>query len=307
MKKNHVFFPTILALAVSGMLGTAGYCSSLASVSYARGLTLMAAIGAQDLDVPFVPTPEEVAAKMLDMAQVSSRDLVYDLGCGDGRIVIMAAREKGARGVGFDLDPDRIFESNQNALAAGVADRVRFVQKDLYKTDLSRATVVTLYLLPSVNVNLRPRLFAQLKPGTRVVSHDFDMGDWEPDQSEEVSGHNVYYWVMPANASGTWEWTAPAQSGDRPCSLSIGQKYQKASGTLDTGVSRTPIRDVRITGDAIRFTADSMVNGRMMPFTYEGRIADDTIRGTIRASDGSAPVAWKARRKPATAVAICNP
>jgi SAM-dependent methyltransferase len=153
------------------------------------------------LDVPYVPTPDEVVARMLRMAKVGKDDVVYDLGCGDGRIVITAAQRFGARGVGYDINPQRINESNANARAAGVTDRVRFVQGDLFTADFKDATVVTLYLLPDVNLRLRPKLFSELKPGARVVSHNYDMGDWEPQEVEEVeiggTTHYIYYWTIP--------------------------------------------------------------------------------------------------------------
>jgi SAM-dependent methyltransferase len=153
------------------------------------------------LDVPYVPTPEAVVERMLRMAKVGEGDLLYDLGCGDGRIVITAARKYGARGVGYDIDPQRIKESNENARRAGVTDRVRFVQGDLFQADLSGATVVTLYLLPDVNLRLRPKLLRELKPGTRVVSHNYGMGDWEPSEFVEVDvegdRHFIYSWVVP--------------------------------------------------------------------------------------------------------------
>jgi SAM-dependent methyltransferase len=153
------------------------------------------------LDVPYVPTPDAVVERMLRMAKVGKDDVVYDLGCGDGRIVITAARKYGARGVGYDLNPQRISESNANARAAGVDDRVRFVQGDLFQADLREASVVMLYLLPDVNLKLRPKLLDELKPGTRVVSHNYDMGDWEPQESDEVdiqgSTHYIYSWVIP--------------------------------------------------------------------------------------------------------------
>jgi len=152
-------------------------------------------------DVIYVPTPPEVVAEMLKVANVTKNDVIYDLGSGDGRIVITAAKERGARGVGIDIDPERIREANENARAAGVTDKVKFLQKDLFETDIHEATVVTLYLLPSLNVKLRPKLFKELRPGTRIVSHSFDMGDWKPDQVIDVDGRTVYYWVIPANAS----------------------------------------------------------------------------------------------------------
>jgi cyclopropane fatty-acyl-phospholipid synthase-like methyltransferase len=149
-------------------------------------------------DVHFVPTPPEVVAAMLKVAKVGKGDVAYDLGSGDGRIPIAAAKEHGARGVGIDIDPKRIQEANQNAKDAGVADRVRFLNQDLFATNLSEATVVTMYLLPSLNLKLLPKLKAELKPGTRVVSHAFDMGDqWKPEQTLDVDGRQVYFWTIP--------------------------------------------------------------------------------------------------------------
>ncbi|MCG6134566.1 MAG: class I SAM-dependent methyltransferase [Nostoc sp. LLA-1] len=148
-------------------------------------------------DVPYVPTPQSVVDAMLEVAQVNENDVLYDLGSGDGRIVITAAQKFGTRGVGVDIDPERIAEANQNAEQAGVTDRVQFVQQDLFKSDFSEATVVTLYLLPDINVRLRPQLLQQLKPGTRIVSHAFDMGEWQPEQTLNVDGRTVYYWVVP--------------------------------------------------------------------------------------------------------------
>ncbi|MGE5793582.1 MAG: methyltransferase domain-containing protein [Bacteroidota bacterium] len=151
---------------------------------------------AQPLDVPFVPTPADAVAAMLKLAGVRKDDVVYDLGSGDGRIVIAAAR-RGARGVGIDIDPARIAEGERNARAAGVASRVRFVRQDLFDADLGDATVVTLYLLPRVNQRLRPKLLAELKPGTRVVSYGFDMGDWAPERTVEIGSSMLYLWVIP--------------------------------------------------------------------------------------------------------------
>jgi len=148
-------------------------------------------------DVPFVPTPERVVAKMLEVARVGPQDVVYDLGSGDGRIVITAAKKHGARGVGIDIDPERVREARENAQRAGVADRVEFREGDLFKSSIGEATVVTIYLLSGINMRLRPKLLAELKPGTRVVSHAFDMGDWKPVETAKVGGSTVYYWVVP--------------------------------------------------------------------------------------------------------------
>lgn len=148
-------------------------------------------------DVIFVPTPPEVVDAMLKVAKVGKNDIVYDLGCGDGRIVIAAARDFGARGIGIDIDPQRIQEATENATQAGVTDRVKFLNADLFEANISDASVVTLYLLPSLNLKLRPKLMKELKPGTRIVSHSFDMGDWEPEQTLDVNGRKVYYWTIP--------------------------------------------------------------------------------------------------------------
>ena len=152
------------------------------------------------LDVPYVPTPQEVVTQMLKLAQVGPTDVVYDLGAGDGRIAITAAQQFGARAVGIDLDPMRIEEATANAQRAGVSDRVQFIEQDLFTADISEATVVTLFLRPSLNLRLRPKLWRELKPGTRVVAHLYDMGDWKPDKVEHVDRRPVYYWVIPDDA-----------------------------------------------------------------------------------------------------------
>ncbi len=152
----------------------------------------------RDPDVVYLPTPQEVVDQMLALAKVTKDDVVYDLGSGDGRIAIIAAQKYGARGVGIDINPERIREANENARKAGATDRVKFLNQDLFTSDISEATVVTLYLLPELNVKLRPQLFRQLKPGTRIVSHAFDMGKWKPNRVVQTQGGStIYYWVIP--------------------------------------------------------------------------------------------------------------
>ena len=151
-------------------------------------------------DVPYVPTPPNVVEAMLEVAEVHEGDVVYDLGCGDGRIVIAAAKKHQVRGVGIDINPDRVQEAEENAREAGVADRVRFLEQDLFKADIHEATVVALYLLSSVNLKLRPKLLSELKPGTRIVSHMFDMGDWKPDKKTSVNGRQIFLWIVPEKA-----------------------------------------------------------------------------------------------------------
>jgi SAM-dependent methyltransferase len=148
-------------------------------------------------EVPYVPTPPEIVEAMLKLGEIKSTDFVIDLGCGDGRIVVMAAEKFGARGLGYDINPDRVKEANENAEKAKVTERVKFIEKDLFAADIHEATLVTLYLLPDVNMRLRPKLWKDLKPGTRVVSHSFDMGDWTPEKKVEINGRTLYFWRVP--------------------------------------------------------------------------------------------------------------
>lgn len=169
------------------------------------GLSAMLLLG-QDTtlrkpDVIYVPTPQEVVDEMLRVANVGPGDVVYDLGCGDGRLVITAAKKYGARAIGIDINPERIQESLENARKAGVADKVTFRNEDLFEADIKEATVVTLYLLRSLNLKLRPKLWKELRPGTRIVSHNFDMGDWKPEKETEIDGRTVYFWKVPPNAA----------------------------------------------------------------------------------------------------------
>jgi trans-aconitate methyltransferase len=178
---------------------------SLVMVLFAVGCAGAQKAPPKPLDVPYVPTPELVVAEMLEIAGVRGNDVLYDLGSGDGRIVITAARRFGTRGVGYDIDPERVREAKANAQEAGVTDKVRFVQGDIFDADIKDASVVTLYLLPVVNLRLRPKLLRDLKPGTRIVSHNYDMGDWTPEQTRRmiVNGteHTVYLWTVPPKAA----------------------------------------------------------------------------------------------------------
>ena len=178
----------MLALGLATLVAVSPVPSALAQPS---------ATAARRPDVIYVPTPEEVVEAMLQVAKVTKNDVVYDLGTGDGRIPVTAAKKYGARGVGIDIDPQRIKDATENVERNGVGDRVRIVQGDLFEANISEATVVTLYLLPSLNVKLMPKLMKELRPGTRIVSHAFDMGDWKPEMELDVSGRKVYYWTIP--------------------------------------------------------------------------------------------------------------
>jgi len=256
------------------------------------------------LDVPYEPTTYGIAKEMLNMAGVTSKDLVYDLGCGDGRIVIMAAKERGARGVGVDLDPERIRESNENAMVYGVSHLVRFYEQNLFDTDISQATVVMLYLYPEVNIKLRPKLLKELKPGTRIVSHSHTMGDWENDATHRVEGHDLHFFVVPANVTGTWRWDEP---DGRRISLSLTQKFQRVKGSMTIGAEAYPIMEGSLRGNTLLFSVERMGRGSKEVFSYEGQVAGDTIQGKItNRGTGQGMIRWQATRDPATRVSIAE-
>jgi SAM-dependent methyltransferase len=257
------------------------------------------------LDVPYVPSKPEVVATMLRMAQVTKDDVLYDLGCGDGRIVITAAQLYGTRGVGIDIDPERIQESQENAAKANVGHLVKFLEQDLFQADFHEATVVSLYLLTSVNLRLRPNLLAQLRPGTRVVSHNYAMDTWKPDDSAVVmvneTTHNVYFWVVPANVSGTWE--ASWSDGGRKTAfrLELEQHFQYPSGRIKLGDSEAILTEISLNGDKLQFTAggDDFSAGSTMVFA--GKVTGNEMQGSvdIKTSDGrNSRTSWKAKRNP---------
>ncbi len=263
-------------------------------------------------DVIFVPTPEEVVMEMLNTARVTQNDIVYDLGCGDGRIVITAAKVFGARGVGVDIDPVRIKESDANAQKIGVTDRVKFIERDLFKTDISEATVVFLYLLTELNIQLRPKLFKELKPGTRIVSHEFDMGDWKPDRTEVVRNVKLlytpnyptdkdvdfYYWVIPANVAGIWRWNMAISKGKQEYTLRLVQKFQEISGVVNVNGQEIAITDARLVGDQLSFTLRDHTSKEKAVIRFNGRISGDTIQGLVEAGPYQQIYNWAARRNP---------
>lgn len=198
---------------------------------------------AQDFgDTPYVPTPQNVVDMMLEVAKVGPKDYVIDLGSGDGRMIITAAKKRGARGFGVDLDRHLVDRANKLAAKAGVADRAKFYDRDLFETDLSRATVVTIYLLPEVNLMVRPKLLDTLKAGTRIVSHDYDMGEWQPelamtlDAPDKPVGRDrkskVFYWVVPAKASGKWRWQLAGGGKPQTFELALNQMFQNLEGKI---------------------------------------------------------------------------
>ena len=252
------------------------------------------AVPPPQLDVPYVPTPQPVVEAMLRLAQVTPQDRLYDLGCGDGRIVITAARQLGTRGVGVDLDPERIAEARENAREAGVAHRVRFLQQDLFATDVREATVVMLYLLPRVNLQLRPTLLQTLRPGVRVVSHEFDMDDWPPDQTERVDGSTLYLWIIPAQVAGTWTWQEAATA--QAYTLQFTQHFQQVDGPLETLNESIPLEQVELVGDQVRFQALLRLDDRLIRQTFSGRVQENTLVGQIETPTARQPQRWVARR-----------
>lgn len=215
-----------------------------------------------DLDVPYVPTPRPVVEAMLDMAGIGPDDYLVDLGSGDGRIAIMAA-QRGARALGVDIDPDRIAEANLSARMAGVETRARFRRQDLFATPLAEADVITMYLLPEVNMRLRPRLLTEARPGTRIVSHNFTLGDWRPDATREVGASRTYLWIVPAAVAGRWTLIVGAETHV----LELDQRFQDVRGTLDAAA----LESASLAGRNLRFT----VGGR----TFEGVVGDSEIAG----------------------------
>jgi precorrin-6B methylase 2 len=229
-------------------------------------------VGQEGKDVIWVPTPQELVEKMLDIAKVTPQDYVIDLGSGDGRTVITAAKH-GAKALGIEYNPDMVELSKRNAAKEGVSDKATFMKADLFEADLSQAQVITMFLLPDINLKLRPKLL-NLKPGTRVVSNSFTMGEWQADETASVKNGcasycTAYLWIVPAKVDGTWH----LSQGE----LTLKQTFQMVSGTLKTGNKAVPLNG-RITGDQIRFTAGGT--------EYQGRISVNTIEGNSKSGGG---------------------
>jgi hypothetical protein len=242
-------------------------------------------VGQEGKDVVWVPTMQGLVNKMLDMAKLTPKDIHYDLGSGDGRTVITAAK-RGVRSFGIEYNPDMVTLSQRNAQKEGVADKATFIKADLFETDFSQATVLTLFLLPSINEKLRPKIL-DMKPGTRVVSNSFPMGDWEADETAEVAGSgdgsSSYYrkallWIVPAKVDGKWK----SEAGD----LTLKQIYQKFTGSINVNGVSTLIANGRLAGDKITFSAGGM--------QYSGVVNGNAISGTV--TSGAAPRPWNASR-----------
>jgi hypothetical protein len=224
------------------------------------------------LDVPYVPTPPQVVKRMLELAKVGKDDFVIDLGSGDGRIAIAAAKDFGARSLGVDLDPQRISEANENASKAGVTDRVTFRQQNLFDTEIKDANAITMYLLSSVNLQLRPRLLDELRPGTRLVSHAFGMAAWQPDAHEKVDNRDVFLWIVPAKAAGQWR----VKDGSRTYTMQFFQNFQDLQGAALIDGRSVPLVNGKLNGENIAFSLE--FDGK--PQIFQGKVSGDRIEAT---------------------------
>jgi len=261
MKTKNLLITAVILIPFS-LLTT-----DLAAQEKQSGTTYIPEVGQQGKDVVWVPTPQELVNKMLDIAGVTPNDYVIDLGSGDGRTVITAAKI-GARALGVEYNPDMVALSKENAKKEGVSDKAQFIQADLFETDFSKATVITMFLLPEINLKLRPKLL-DLKPGTRIVSNTFTMGEWEADRevtTEENwnSWNTGYLWIIPAKVEGKWK----LGNGE----LSLTQEYQFIHGTFNSGGKYQTITDGRLSGDSISFTVGNE--------KYTGIVGDNVIKGT---------------------------
>ncbi|MGH8691096.1 MAG: class I SAM-dependent methyltransferase [Burkholderiales bacterium] len=249
-------------------------------------------VGQSGKDVIWVPTPDDVVERMLTMAQVTPQDYVWDLGAGDGKIAIMAAKKFGARATGIEYNPDMVKHANANAQSAGVAGsgpgKALIRHGDIFVTDFSQATVITLYLLPALNMKLRPQILS-MRPGTRIVSHSFSMEDWDADEISTLDGRRAYFWVVPANVMGSWN----LEIGGQRTEMVLEQTFQKVSGTLILGPIHAGLRDARLRGTAISF---AYVDPAGLRRDFTGRVTGGRMEGGLRDEKG-AEGRWSATKK----------
>ena len=275
------------ALALSFAL-VAGAASAQTAPSESKDYTPQ--VGQSGKDVVWVPTPDALVERMLRMARVGPKDYVIDLGSGDGRTVIAAAK-LGARATGIEYNPDMVSLSIKNAEKAGLGDKVKFMKADIFESDFSEATVITMYLLPSLNIKLRPKLL-EMRPGTRIVSHAFNMEDWQPDQTATVEGRDAYLWIVPAKVGGSWKLSVPAGNGEEAWQLTIAQQFQRLTGGVKGGGRSIDLIDPKVTGSAVKF---AFVDGNGIRREFNGRVRGDRMEGTTQ-TQGGTQVKWSAVR-----------
>ena len=264
-------------------------------------LLLAAACSAPHPDVIFLPSPVEVVSHILDVGRVGPADTVFDLGCGDGRVVIAAARLRDARGVCVEIDGSLIEATRRNADTAGVLGRVELRQTDMFETDLGPATVVALYLSPALNERLRPKLFREMRPGARVVSHNFPMGDWRPDTAVRVAWPSgaasvIYGWTMPADVAGSWTLEVSGDSTARRYRLRFTQRYQEVEGTASLDGRTAALGAVRLRGDSIDFQFTRPGAGPAEVLRFRGRVGGGSMAGEVTAGGRPDGRPWRARR-----------
>jgi hypothetical protein len=289
-------------------------CRGALAGAAAALLAALPAAYAADSSVPYVPTPQSVVDRMLEIGKVGPRDYLIDLGSGDGRIVVTAAAKYGARGFGVDLNPTRIDEANDNARKAAVTDKVAFYQRDLFETDLAQATVITMYLLPRVNLDLRPKLL-ELNPGTRIVSHDFSMGDWKPDHHEQLDAHDkyggsggrsdIYLWIIPAKVAGTWQSQLQVRGKPVNYQITLQQSFQQVSGTARVGGRTVKLQNAKLSGEQLSFDFTADLTGAPIKHHFSGRVDGDIVSGTadLVGARLQAKLDWSAKRAGASAAA----
>ena len=283
--KSFVRLAGTAAVAVA-VLASAGACAQTQPKT-----EFQPQVGQAGKDVIWVPTPDALVERMLTMAQATPSDFVVDLGAGDGRIAIAAAKKFGAKSMGIEYNPDMVALSKKNASKDGVGDKVEFVRGDIFETDFSKASVVTMYLLPTLNAKLRPKIL-EMKPGTRVASHQFDMEDWEPDELDTFEGRRAYLWIVPAKVQGAWKLRYPAGAETRELPLTLEQRYQVVKGNVKLGEVNAGIREPNLRGDAIRF---AFVDAAGVRREFTGKVSGNAMEGTVRA-DGGAEGRWTATR-----------
>jgi len=286
-----------LALAFLSLLVASLFPGAIAAQpSSAPDRDYVPQVGQEGKDVIWVPTPQSLVERMLDMTHVTDKDYVVDLGSGDGRTVISAAK-RGARALGIEYNADMVALAKRNAEKAGVDARAQFLQGDIFKTDFSEADVLTLYLLPSLNLKLRP-IILKMRPGTRVVSHAFTMDDWPPDETATVEHRNAYMWIVPARVDGTWQFTL---SGDPKTAneLVLRQRFQQAEGLVTINGKTGQVRNAKLRGPEISFTVLEPTSRDPLRYEFTGRVAGDTMEGTVKLPGGEQT--WKASRSAAPA------
>jgi hypothetical protein len=273
----------VLAFAIACSGGAFAQAAAQSSPEYTPS------VGQEGKDVIWVPTPQSLVERMLQMATTTPNDYVIDLGSGDGRTVITAAKKFGARALGIEYNPDMVELSKRNAQKEGVADKAQFMRADIFQTDFSKATVLTLYLLPSLNLKLRPTIL-DLKPGTRVVSHAFTMDDWAPDQVESSEGRTAYMWIVPAKVSGTWRVEVP---GGQTYETSFIQQFQNVGGSAKASNKNVQFSNGKLRGDTITFSISDEANVRR---EFSGRVNGNRIEGTVKVAGEGAPSKFVATR-----------